>query len=116
MQATMETTEKRRAKQIKYNEEHNIVPKTIQRNRNVSVFANEIENKILDSEKQLSLTKPSKPEKEIHLILDAKELDKLIRSKHKAMNNAVKELDFILAAQLRDEIEQLKKQGDNIRK
>jgi excinuclease ABC subunit B len=43
----------------------------------------------------------------LHL-LSEKEIDKLLISKKKALESAVKELDFVEAARLRDEMERLK--------
>ncbi|MBR4453225.1 MAG: excinuclease ABC subunit UvrB [Bacteroidales bacterium] len=106
MQATIDTTNKRREKQMAYNQLHHIVPKTIQKDIVGSMFNNE--GKTHEMPKNI----PSKTEKPVQktedYLLSPKELDNLIASKKKAMESAVKELDFMLAAQLRDEIEHLK--------
>ena len=106
MQATIDTTNKRREKQMAYNQLHHIVPKTIQKDIAGSMFNNE--GKTHEMPKNV----PSKTEKPVQktedYLLSPKELDNLIASKKKAMESAVKELDFMLAAQLRDEIEHLK--------
>ena len=106
MQATIDTTNKRREKQMAYNQLHHIVPKTIQKDIAGSMFNNE--GKTHEMPKNI----PSKTEKPVQktedYLLSPKELDNLIASKKKAMESAVKELDFMLAAQLRDEIEHLK--------
>ena len=106
MQATIDTTNKRREKQMAYNQLHHIVPKTIKKDIAGSMFNNE--GKTHEMPKNI----PSKTEKPVQktedYLLSPKELDNLIASKKKAMESAVKELDFMLAAQLRDEIEHLK--------
>lgn len=106
MQATIDTTNKRREKQMAYNQLHHIIPKTIQKDIAGSMFNNE--GKTHEMPKNI----PSKTEKPVQktedYLLSPKELDNLIASKKKAMESAVKELDFMLAAQLRDEIEHLK--------
>ncbi|MCR5555476.1 MAG: excinuclease ABC subunit UvrB [Bacteroidales bacterium] len=106
MQSTIDTTNKRREKQMAYNQLHHIVPKTIQKDIAGSMFNNE--GKTHEMPKNI----PSKTEKPVQktedYLLSPKELDNLIASKKKAMESAVKELDFMLAAQLRDEIEHLK--------
>lgn len=106
MQATIDTTNKRREKQMAYNQLHHIVPKTIQKDIAGSMFNNE------GKTHEMPKNNPSKTEKPVQktedYLLSPKELDNLIASKKKAMESAVKELDFMLAAQLRDEIEHLK--------
>ena len=44
--------------------------------------------------------------------LSKSEIDKLIREKRKSMEKAAKELDFMQAAKLRDEIKKLQEQAD----
>ncbi len=112
MQATIDTTNKRREKQMAYNIKHHIIPKTIKKNITSSAFSVDLDNKILNSgtqhQNQPPKIKDSK-EKPLHL-LNAKELDNLILSKTKTLEQAVKELDFLRAAALRDELNLLKEQ------
>ncbi len=87
-------TERRRKIQIAYNKEHGITPKTI---------IKEIKD-ILPTEEILNLeTKPLPKSKTI--------LEKLIKQKEKEMREAAKNLDFELAALLRDEIKILSKKA-----
>ena len=111
MQATMDTTAKRRKKQIAYNQEHNIIPKTIQRDRSKNVFSSNLDKKILSCQNDKpQLTPQQKIEIDDIKLLSANDINKLINIKTKAMEAAAKELDFMLAAQLRDEIKYLKEQ------
>ena len=111
MQATMDTTAKRRKKQIAYNQEHNIIPKTIQRDRSKNVFSSNLDKKILSCQNDKpQLTPQQKIEIDDIKLLSANDINKLINIKTKAMEAAAKELDFTLAAQLRDEIKYLKEQ------
>lgn len=110
MQATMDTTAKRRKKQMAYNELHHIIPQTVQRNRSTSVFTANMEQKIMAANKEWDEKSKQKLEIDSTILLNTNDIDKLINAKTKAMENAAKELDFILAAQLRDEIAFLKKQ------
>ncbi|MEI6042404.1 MAG: excinuclease ABC subunit UvrB [bacterium] len=96
MDRAMKETERRREIQLAYNKEHGITPKTIIKR------INDITDHI-KSEHQKTVGNL--------LLLDelefAKNPDKLIKSKEKQMEEAVKELDFETAAILRDEIKEL---------
>ncbi len=115
MQATIDTTNKHREKQMAYNIKHHITPKTIKKNIITSTFAIEIDNKILNKEeKDITSKGKTQPEKPLHT-LNAKELDNLISSKTKTLEQAVKDLDFINAASLRDELQLLKEQRKKLK-
>lgn len=98
----IDETNRRRDIQIAYNKEHNITPKTIQKN-----IEDITEHMQSDHEKAVN------EELNIDKKLFAKNPDKLIKLKEKQMKEAVKMLDFETAAILRDEIKFLKdKKGD----
>jgi len=90
-------TERRRKKQIQYNKEHNITPQTIKK-------------KIRDITKIMGIE-----EKDVKSILDVEikpethNLEEIIAEKEKQMKEAAAELQFELAAVLRDEIKILQK-------
>jgi excinuclease ABC subunit B len=86
-------TERRRRKQIAYNTEHGITPQTIRKH-------------IKDITEHLETKHQKTVAREIHEDLEAfgGNVKKLIKVKHKAMNDAVEKLDFERAAILRDEI------------
>ena len=86
-------TERRRAKQIAYNTEHGITPQTIRKH-------------IKDITEHLETKHQKTVAREISEDLEAfgGNVKKLIKVKHKAMNDAVEKLDFERAAILRDEI------------
>jgi len=100
MQKTIDETNYRRAKQIAYNTKHGFVPKALNKslgnilNRN-SVSTQYFEDKAL---------KAAEPES---LYLSKPEIEKKIRELRKSMEKAAKELDFMQAAKLRDEIKLL---------
>ncbi len=104
MQKTIDETNYRREKQQKYNEENNIVPKQINKKISEALVGRA---KDFPEEKytQKEILKQVAEQRETYGEAD---LDKLIAEKQKAMEAAAKNLDFIKAAKLRDEIAMLK--------
>jgi excinuclease ABC subunit B len=104
MQKTIDETSRKREIQIKHNEKHNIVPTAI-----VKPLGNALEGSI---EKMAyvepdALTSAADPA----LVYLAKpKLEKAIRKLRRDMEASVKELDFIQAARLRDELQLHQKQ------
>ena len=97
MRAAIDETERRRAIQQKYNEDHGITPTTIKKAVRDLIAISKAADGITDK-----VTKD--PES-----MDAKELNKLIKEITKRMNQAAAELNFEEAAKLRDEMIGLKK-------
>ncbi|MGB0829103.1 MAG: excinuclease ABC subunit UvrB [Flavobacteriaceae bacterium] len=103
MDKTIEETNYRRAKQMEYNKAHNITPKALNKSLNntlaknsVSTYAQELQTRKVAEEKSRYLTKP--------------QIEKKIKEVRKAMEEAAKSLDFIKAANYRDEIKSLQEQ------
>lgn len=100
MKITIDETNYRREKQMRYNTEHNIVPKAL--------------NKKIDTVLGKSSSAEMKTSNEAHalepevLYLSKEDIEKKVREKRKEMEKAAKELDFLQAAKLRDEIKALK--------
>ena len=112
MQKTIDETNRRREKQIAHNAKHQITPQTVRRNRSASVIGKlERENRQFQDPK--SRQKTTDISKESLHLLSPKEVENLLQSKKKALEAAVKELDFLEAARLRDEMEGLKIWGIN---
>jgi excinuclease ABC subunit B len=97
MQKTIDETNYRRERQIAYNTENNIVPKAL----NKSLDSALAKNSVSTFSYELEARKAAEPESEY---LTKHQLEKKIRESRKAMEKAAKELDFMLAAQLRDSI------------
>ena len=97
MQKTMDETNYRREKQIAYNTANNITPKALNKSLNNALTKNSVSTYYYELEAQ----KAAEPESEY---LTKPELEKKIREKRKLMEQAAKELDFMLAAKVRDEI------------
>jgi len=110
MQATIDETNRRRAKQMAYNEEHGITPKTVRKTRE-EIMA---KKSILDirGKQQNAYIEPEEPSLAADPVLQYLSKDKLegmIENTERKMKKAAKELDFITAAQYRDELFALKK-------
>ena len=97
MKVCIEETERRRAIQSAYNEEHGIKPETIKKAVRDLIS---ISKKVAKSQVKLEKDPES---------MDKKELEKLIASVEKKMRAAAAELDFESAAELRDRMIELKK-------
>jgi excinuclease ABC subunit B len=101
MRQAIDETNRRRKRQLEYNKEHGIEPKTIYKSREeilkTTAFAD---------------SKTSEPEIAIEQELDAVaklEIEDRLAQMMKMMNKAAKQLEFEKAAMLRDEISKLKK-------
>jgi len=102
MQLTMDETKRRRKKQTDYNSKHNITPTQIKKNIDDSLSKTQLATYQYD-EAKLKAT-----EHELKY-LSKSELEKRVRETRKNMESAAKALDFLVAAQLRDEIKELQK-------
>lgn len=100
MQKTIDETNYRREKQINYNTENNLVPKALNKSLGNALSGNSVSTGYFEKE----ALKAAEPENEY---LSKSEIEKRIREKRKAMEKAAKDLDFMQAAKLRDEIQAL---------
>jgi excinuclease ABC subunit B len=100
MQKTMDETTYRREKQIAYNTKHGLVPMALNKSLGNALSGNSVSTQYYDNLEY----KAAEPESEY---LTKPEIEKKIREKRKAMEKAAKELDFMQAARLRDEIKAL---------
>ncbi|RLD77175.1 MAG: excinuclease ABC subunit B, partial [Bacteroidetes bacterium] len=107
MQRTIDATERRREKQLKYNQEHNITPTQIKKAR-TSILGGSTSTK---TEKNMYFndTIPSIAADPVVQYMNEDALTKAIEKTKKSMRKAAKELDFIEAARLRDEMYELQK-------
>ena len=108
MQKTIDETEYRREKQIKYNTEHNLIPMALNKSLD-SVLS---KNSVSTGHYELETLKAAEPESEY---LSKPELEKKIRENRKEMEKAAKALDFMMAAQLRDKIKAYQEKLEQIK-
>lgn len=104
MQATLDETEYRRAKQMQYNEDNGLVPKALNK---------KISENLVGRSKDFPDEKYTQKEilqkvAEVKATYASEDVEKIIEQKQKEMEAAAKNLDFIKAAKLRDEIAALK--------
>ena len=104
MQATIDETLYRRQKQIEYNEKHGQVPTAL--NKKISeVMVGRSKDFPDEKYTQKQILQEVAEQKAKY---GSKDIEKLVAEKQKAMEAAAKNLDFIKAAKLRDEIKGLK--------
>lgn len=97
MRNAIDETNRRRKIQAKYNEEHDITPRTIKKAvRDLISISKKVETSSEDITKDIES-------------MSEKEIDKLVAKIKKQMHTAAAELNFELAAKLRDQLIEIKK-------
>ena len=103
MQKTIDETNYRREKQIKYNTDNNQIPKALNKSLDNVLSKNSVSTYHFIKEE----LRAAEPDLEY---MTKEQVEKMIKEKRKAMEKAAKELDFMQAAKLRDEIKSLQEQ------
>lgn len=111
MRKTIEETDRRREKQVIYNTEHNIVPLTVAKSKDEIVRA----TSLADNRKGEASFNPYQEKEELSIAADPvmeyltkPELEKAIEKTQKDMYRAAKEMEYMEAARLRDELDLMK--------
>ena len=111
MQRTIDETNRRRAVQMAYNEEHGITPTTVYKSKEEIM----VQTSVADARKEVKVY--AGPDEEVMSLaaepviqyMKRDELEKLIKKTEKQMEAAAKDLDFLQAAKFRDELAELRK-------
>ena len=107
MQLTIDETNRRREKQLAYNEEHGITPQQIKKARNLAVFGNNNSDAAMAERGSRAYVEPASPNiaaDPVVQYMSKSQLEKSMERTRKLMQEAAKKLEFIEAAQYRDEL------------
>ncbi|MCB0455646.1 MAG: excinuclease ABC subunit UvrB, partial [Aequorivita sp.] len=107
MQKTIDSTNYKREKQIAYNEANGITPTQIKKSFENSLTKSKQEAYTFENAETLAA------ESEVEYLTKA-QIEKKIRDTRKAMETAAKDLDFMMAAKLRDKIKSYQKQLETV--
>jgi excinuclease ABC subunit B len=103
MQKTMDASQYRREKQMAHNKKEGITPLAIKKSFENSLTKSKQEGYAFEIKDSLAAPEPQGQ------YLTKPQLEKKIRDTRKAMEKSAKELDFLMAAKLRDKIKSLQK-------
>ncbi len=110
MKTTIDETNRRRIKQLEYNTDHGITPTQIVRSKESIMGQTKVaDSKYTEENAYIEPDRPSVAADPVVHFMSKDQLKKTIAATKKSMEKAARELDFIEAARLRDEMYELEK-------
>ena len=109
MQRTIDETNRRRTIQMEYNEKHNITPTTVMKTREEIIKQSSVLNIKGSQDHYLEPEELSLAADPVVQYMSKPQIEKMLKNTEKKMKDAAKKLDFVEAAQFRDELFALKK-------
>lgn len=110
MQVAIDETNRRRNLQMDYNKKHGITPTTVVKSKDSIMDQTKVADSKKDQKKYyVENDKPNVAADPVVAYMDKEGIQKLINKTRKGMEKAAKDLDFIEAARLRDEMFELEK-------
>lgn len=111
MQRTIDETNYRRIKQMAHNEKNGITPRNLNKKIHMGLPQS---NHTIEQKQYVQKQEVYKAAEDPNSYLSIDQIEKLIKEKKKGMEKAAKDLDFMTAAQLRDEMNQLLERKNNL--
>ncbi len=108
MQRAIDETQRRRTIQMEYNKKHNITPRTVQKSKDEILRQTKVADRQRAKQYYIEPDQPSIASDPVVAYMSLEDLEKQVSQTQKAMEKAAKDLDFIEAARLRDELKELK--------
>lgn len=109
MRVAIDETNRRRSIQMEYNEEHGIVPVSVKKDKEAILRQTGVADKKKGTKKYYMEEEQSIAADPIVAYMSDEQLDKLVEETKRKMEKAAKDLDFMEAARLRDEMLEVEK-------
>ncbi len=113
MQAAIDETSRRRFIQIEYNQKHNITPTTIVKSKEAVIQQTKVADAKKDVKEYNITPKKNKAADILADYVPTQDLEKLIQETKNKMEKAAKDMNFVEAARLRDEMFELESLREN---